>query len=80
MLFVYFVVPTSESFRLSDNLLTGPIPSSLGNLTNLQTMVLEKNRLNGTIPTRQRPAVIDRWELLLPPLQLAAVDRSEYFT
>ena len=41
---------------------------------------ISRFRLNGTIPTRQRSAMIGRWELLLPPLQLAAVDRSEYFT
>ena len=41
---------------------------------------ISRFRLNGTIPARQRPAMIDRWELLLPPPQLAAVDRSEYFT
>lgn len=33
-----------------DNALTGPIPASLGNLTDLQRLRLDENRLSGSIP------------------------------
>jgi Leucine-rich repeat (LRR) protein len=35
---------------LSDNNLTGQIPPELGNLTNLVSLSLYGNQLNGTIP------------------------------
>jgi len=37
--------------RLYGNNLTGPIPESLGNLTNLEGLELQKNALSGAIPS-----------------------------
>ena len=37
---------------LSNNQLTGAIPSQLGNLTNLQRLYLNNNQLSGSIPTQ----------------------------
>lgn len=37
--------------NLSNNTLTGPIPSSLGNLTALESLDLSHNQLSGTIPS-----------------------------
>ena len=39
-----------EELRLSDNQLSGTIPSSLGSLTSLDALVLAGNRLSGSIP------------------------------
>jgi allantoicase len=41
---------------------------------------ISRLRLNGSIPASQQPAVSSRWEHALPPSQLAALDRSEYFS
>ena len=40
-----------EAVRLSDNQLTGEIPTELGNLANLQSLSLWGNQLTGEIPT-----------------------------
>jgi len=37
--------------RLYENNLTGAIPTSLGNLLNLQELKLQKNALSGSIPS-----------------------------
>jgi len=37
--------------RLYGNNLTGPIPESLGNLTSLEGLELQKNALSGAIPS-----------------------------
>lgn len=36
---------------MTDNLLNGHVPSELGNLTNLQALILDYNRLSGSLPT-----------------------------
>jgi allantoicase len=41
---------------------------------------ISRLRLNGTIPTAEQPAITDRWEVLIPPRELSAVDQSEYFS
>ncbi|CAI5988516.1 unnamed protein product [Closterium sp. NIES-64] len=40
----------SDALDISDNQLTGTIPSTIGNLFELRTMDLSSNRLTGTIP------------------------------
>jgi Leucine-rich repeat (LRR) protein len=40
----------TEGLGLHDNLLTGTIPETLGNLENLLALYLDDNRINGTIP------------------------------
>ena len=40
------------ALRLSNNQLTGTIPTELGNLTNLQVLSLDINQLTGTIPAQ----------------------------
>ena len=39
-----------KSLNLSDSLLTGDIPKEIGNLTNLQELILLYNKLTGEIP------------------------------
>jgi allantoicase len=41
---------------------------------------ISRLRLNGTISTPEQRALVDRWEALIPPSELVAVDRGEYFT
>ncbi|RWR96585.1 MDIS1-interacting receptor like kinase 2-like protein [Cinnamomum micranthum f. kanehirae] len=41
------------ALSLSDNLLTGPIPSSLGKLTMLKRLILGRCQLSGSIPTKE---------------------------
>ena len=36
---------------LRDNQLSGPIPSELGNLDNLEWLILDSNQLSGSIPS-----------------------------
>ena len=43
-----------KHLSLSENLLTGEIPASLGNLTNLSTLYLRDNELSGAIPDLSR--------------------------
>ncbi|TKY65951.1 putative leucine-rich repeat receptor protein kinase [Spatholobus suberectus] len=38
---------------LSNNSLSGPIPASIGNLSNLRSLNLEGNMMNGKIPEKQ---------------------------
>ena len=47
--YVYSVEDTT-SLNLSDNQLTGSIPSEIGNLTNLTMLYLYSNQLTGEIP------------------------------
>ena len=47
--YVYSVEDTT-SLNLSDNQLTGSIPSEIGNLTNLTYLDLSNNGLTGEIP------------------------------
>ena len=47
--YVYSVEDTT-SLNLSDNQLTGSIPSEIGNLTNLTYLDLTNNQLTGEIP------------------------------
>ncbi|KAI8799865.1 hypothetical protein BJ742DRAFT_860474 [Cladochytrium replicatum] len=44
-------LPLLSTLDLVGNTLTGPVPSSVGNLTNLISLHLEKNQLDGQIPT-----------------------------
>ena len=48
--FVSFLY-SSESINLSNNRLTGAIPTQLGRLTQLDTLFLMDNDLSGTIPS-----------------------------
>ena len=41
-----------KDLRLSNNALTGPIPSELGNLTELEVLRLSNNALSGPVPSR----------------------------
>ena len=41
-----------EYLCLSDNPLNGEIPIELGNLTNLQSLIINGTNIAGTIPTR----------------------------
>ena len=47
----YYSVFNTDSLILSDNQLTGPIPSEIGNLTNLKLLDLRDNQLTGSIPS-----------------------------
>ena len=40
-----------KSINLNNNQLSGTIPSTIGNLTNLGTLILSNNQLSGTIPS-----------------------------
>ncbi|ERN10493.1 LRR receptor-like serine/threonine-protein kinase GSO1 [Amborella trichopoda] len=42
--------PSLQHLDLSENALTGPIPSSIGDLVNLQYLDLTGNQINGTLP------------------------------
>ncbi|KAG5632152.1 hypothetical protein H5410_003869 [Solanum commersonii] len=43
--------PQLESFDISSNSLTGPIPSNVSGLKNLHVLYLSSNHLNGSIPS-----------------------------
>ena len=43
--------PRRRSLRLYSNQLTGPVPTELGNLSNLENLSLNNNALTGPIPT-----------------------------
>ena len=47
---VVYSVEDTDSLNLSENGLTGSIPSEIGNLTNLTYMNLGSNQLTGSIP------------------------------
>ena len=51
----YYDIATTDSLHLYGQGLTGSIPSSIGNLTNLSYLYLGYNQLTGEIP----PAVCD---------------------
>ena len=40
-----------KQIKLEDNQLTGQIPSEIGNLTNLSSLLLNSNQLTGEIPS-----------------------------
>ena len=46
----YYSVKATTELRLVNNGLTGSIPSTIGNLTDLNTLVLGGNDLSGSIP------------------------------
>ncbi|KAF8749626.1 hypothetical protein HU200_012644 [Digitaria exilis] len=47
-----FLIPTlSVSMRISQNLLSGPLPSELGNLQNVASLDFSDNRISGEIPS-----------------------------
>ena len=46
----YYSIENTDSLDLSDNQLTGSIPSEIGNLTNLTYLTLYNNDLTGSIP------------------------------
>ena len=41
-----------ELLDMSDNELTGNVPSSIGALSSLKSLVLQSNKLNGSLPTQ----------------------------
>ena len=43
--------PVVTQIFLPGNLLSGPLPSTIGNLTNLNTLWLQSNQISGSIPT-----------------------------
>ena len=43
--------PTCKDLWLHDNQLTGAIPSTIGNLSNLKKHLLDTNQLTGAIPS-----------------------------
>uniref|UniRef100_A0A2N9GKL3 Leucine-rich repeat-containing N-terminal plant-type domain-containing protein n=1 Tax=Fagus sylvatica TaxID=28930 RepID=A0A2N9GKL3_FAGSY len=47
--------------NLSNNILTGHIPPSLGNLTTLESLVLSQNRLSGEIPPQLAQLTFLEW-------------------
>ena len=46
-----FNIDSAEILKLSDNQLSGTIPSEIGSLINLDQLFLYANGLSGTIPT-----------------------------
>lgn len=48
---LFSISTLSASVNLEHNFLTGPLPSEVGNLTNLALLDLSKNRISGEIPS-----------------------------